>query len=396
MAPHNEEQASPSGDSLALPPSISYLKDEQPVIELKGSGLTNALGSESPGDAIHLKFADSVAHSAADTNIDERDPYFARRSQLQDCYEMLHLKALEGSILSEEWRTHLAKCAASEGSNQMRESVADTDGESTEQEVTSPSQDAEAAFSNVRRKKTAQLLKRARREARLEAERAAAGVTSSRSRPLNWSGYTSWTNGPPADGGGVDLSCWHDRHHVYEDLGYGATVTTVAQELRRYWSGRAQAATNLSSGERRAARRESRLQEGGTYYLAIEPILPKSKEKRAASGGAEAFAEAPAVKSWSSDVKKMEDVLSLHASASSEQDVVTSNVSHTSVNVSDDVYSAIDSGTTLTIWTWLMALNLMDSTRKPPLKLWDSMVPFRAHADEVQPLDSEQLAMDAA
>jgi len=104
---------------------------------------------------------------------------------------MLHLKALEGSILSEEWRTHLAKCAASEGSNQMRESVADTDGESTEQEVTSPSQDAEAAFSNVRRKKTAQLLKRARREARLEAERAAAGVTSSRSRPLNWSGYTS-------------------------------------------------------------------------------------------------------------------------------------------------------------------------------------------------------------
>ena len=77
MAPHNEEQAPPSGDSLALPPSISYLKDEQPVIELKGSGLTNALGSESPGDAIHLKFADSVAHSAADTNIDERDPYFA-------------------------------------------------------------------------------------------------------------------------------------------------------------------------------------------------------------------------------------------------------------------------------------------------------------------------------
>ena len=326
-------------------------------MELKGSSLTNALGSESPGDAIHLKFANSVAHSAVDTNIDERDPYFARRSQLQDWYEMLHLKALEGSILSEEWRTYLAKCATSEGSNEMQESVADADGDTTEQEVISPSQDAEAAFSNLRRKKTAQLLKRARREARLEAERAAAGVTLSRSQPLDWSDYTSWKNGPPEDGGGVDLSCWHDRHHMYENLGYGATVTTVAQELRRYWSGRAQAATNLSSGERRAARRESRLQEGGTYYLAIEPKLPKPQEKCAASGGAEVLTEAPAAKSWSSDVKKMEEVLSLHASANSKQDVVTSNVSPASVNVSDDVYSAIDSGTTLTI------MDLADGTK---------------------------------
>ena len=98
---------------------------------------------------------------------------------------------------------------------------------------------------------------------------------------------------------------------MYEDLGYGATVTNVVQELHRYWAARAHSATILSAGARRAARRakrlarrEQRLQEGKTYYLAIERDLPKLEGKFAASGGAEAVAETPAVQTWFSDVEK--------------------------------------------------------------------------------------------
>ena len=90
---------------------------------------------------------------------------------------------------------------------------------------------------------------------------------------------------------------------MYEDLGYGATVTDVVHELHRYWAARAHSATSFSAGARRAARRakrlarrEQRLQEGETYYLAIERDLPKLEEKFAASGGVDAVADATAAK----------------------------------------------------------------------------------------------------
>ena len=54
-----------------------------------------------------------------------------------------------------------------------------------EEEENSPSQAAEAAFSNLSRKKTMHLLKRARRNAQVEKERAAAVVTSGRLQPLD-------------------------------------------------------------------------------------------------------------------------------------------------------------------------------------------------------------------
>jgi len=298
------------------------------------------------------------------SSTDETDPDFPRLENTKHVIEVSHLKALEVSVEEDEWRVHLASERKMEGSNNGKlVSAAAVDGSAEEED--SPSRAAEAAFSNKRRKKTMQLLKRARRKALLERERAAAGATSGCSRPLDWSDYDSWSKPSSEDGGGVDLSCWHDRHHMYEDLGYGATVTSVIQELHRYWAARAHSATIFSSGARRAARRkkrlarrEQRLQEGETYYLAIERDLPKPEEKCAASGGVEAVAETPAVKTWSSDVeKKMEATLSLHASASGQDEAMTSGVSHLSTNVSSDFYSAIDTGTTLTI------MDLADGTR---------------------------------
>ena len=93
-----------------------------------------------------------------------------------------------------------------------------------EEEENSPSQAAEAAFSNLSRKKTMHLLKRARRNAQVEKERAAAVVTSSRLQPLDWSAYDSWRTGPPEDDGGMDSSRWCNRRSIpmFEGLGYGA------------------------------------------------------------------------------------------------------------------------------------------------------------------------------
>jgi hypothetical protein len=104
-----------------------------------------------------------------------------------------------------EWRVFLAK-RMKEGSNEKLVSVAEVD-EIAEEEADSPSKVAEAAFSNVRRKKTMHLLKRARREALLKKEHAAAGVTSGCSQPLDWSVYDSWSKPLSEDGGGIDLSC---------------------------------------------------------------------------------------------------------------------------------------------------------------------------------------------
>ena len=53
----------------------------------------------------------------------------------------------------------------------------------------------------------------------------------------------------------------------------------------------------------------------------------------------------------------MEATLSLHASASGQDEVTTGGVSHVSTNVSSDFYSAIDTGTTLTI------MDLADGTK---------------------------------
>ena len=63
------------------------------------------------------------------------------------------------------------------------------------------------------------------------------------------------------------------------------------------------------------------MQEGETYYLAIERDLPKLEEKFAASGGVDAVADAPVAKTWSSDVEKVEATLSLYASASEHDEV---------------------------------------------------------------------------
>ena len=252
MAPRYEEQAPPSGGSLALSSSGSYLQHEQPGIGLKGSGLPNAVGSESPGVAVGLNAANSVAPLGIFSSTDEMDPKLPRFENTKHVIEVSHLKALEVSVEEDEWRVHLAKERKKQGSDRKLVSAAAMD-ESAEEED-SPSRAAEAAFSNKRRKKTMQLLKRARRKSLLEREHAAAGATSGCSRPLDWSDYDSWSKPSSEDGGGVDLSCWYDRHHMYEGLGYGATVTDVVQELHRYWAARAHSATNLSAGARRAAR----------------------------------------------------------------------------------------------------------------------------------------------
>ena len=327
MAPHHEEQAPPSGGSLALSSSGSYSKHERPGIGLEGSGLPSAVGSESPEVAVGLNAANLVAPLGVFFSTDEMDPELPRFENAKHVIEVSHLKALEVSVEEDEWRVHLAKEREKQGSDSKLVSAAAED-DSAEEEEDSPSRAAEAAFSNKRRKKTMQLLKRARRKSLLERGHAAAGATSGCSRPLDWSDYDSWSKPSSEDGGGVDLSCWHDRHHMYEDLGYGATVTDVVHELHRYWAARAHSATSFSAGARRAARRakrlarrEQRLQEGETYYLSIERDLPKLEEKFAASGGVDAVADAPVAKTWSSDVEKVEATLSLYASASEHDEV---------------------------------------------------------------------------
>lgn len=348
-APHQEEQAPSSSNSLALLSNGSYLKHEQPEMGSPGRDLSSVLNSKSPREVKMHKITNSVAHSFSSlVDIDEMDPVFTRLEAVVHRNEQLFLKALEDSITEQEWRAFLVK-RADQGSSKRLESVAEED-ELAEEEENSPSLATEAAFSNIRRKKSAQLLKRIRRETLLEKERAAAGATSSHSRPLDWSAYTRWQIGPSNDDGDVDLSRWFDRHHMYEGVGYGATIT---QALARQWSERAYATNDLSSGNRRAARRERRLQEGETFYLAIERDLPKPQEDSAASGGA----VAPAAKTWSTDVKNMEATLSLHASVSDRDESTLGKVSRVSANLSEDVYSAIDTGTTLTI------MDLADGTR---------------------------------
>ena len=352
----DEKRTPSSSGSLALSLNGSYSKREQPGIGLEGSGLPCVVSSESPGVAVKLNAANSAAHSGifSQTNEtkNESDPSFSHVDRLKHISEMLYLEALEGLVEEDEWRASLAK-HREEGSSRSLESIAEGD-ESAEEEENSPSQAAEAAFSNLSRKKTMHLLKRARRNAQVEKERAAAVVTSGRLQPLDWSAYDSWRTGPPEDDGGMDSSRWCNRRSMFEGLGYGARIqdATAQQELIQQWTERANA-TKLSAEDRRATRREKRLREGDTYYLAIARDLQKPEEKCAASGGV----PTPAAKTWSSDVQNMEDVLSLHASAS-EHDVVTlGDVSRVSTNVSDDVYSAIDTGTTLTI------MDLADGTR---------------------------------
>ena len=352
----DEKRTPSSGGSLALPLNGSYSEHEQPGIGLEGSGLPSAVGSESFGVAAKLNAAYSVAHSAKFSHTNETknesDPSFPHADGLKHISEVLYLEALEGLVEEDEWRASLVE-HRKEGSSGSLESIAEVD-ESAEEEENSPSRAADAAFSNLSRKKSVHLLKRARRNAQVEKERAAAVVTSGRSQHLDWSAYDSWKKSPPEDDGGMDSSRWCDRRHMFEGLGYGATVqqASAQQELVRQWTERANA-TKLSAGYRRAARREKRLREGGTYYLAIARNLPKPEEKCAASGGV----QTPAAKTWSSDIQKMEDDLSFHASASDYDVVTLGDVSRVSTNVSDDVYSAIDTGTTLTI------MDLADGTR---------------------------------
>lgn len=206
-APHSEERASSSGNSLALLLSSSYSKHEQPKFRPTGSGLLvfSALDSELPGAAVQHNIAGSVAHSLRLVFIDGKLARFPRLEADVHRDEMLFLKALEDSITEYGCRVFLVK-RSSEGSNVKLESVTDEDV-LAEENCNLPSWAvAEAVFSGASREQTTQMLKRTRRTFPSGKERAAAGATTGCSRPLDWSVYNSWKICPPKDDGGVDLA----------------------------------------------------------------------------------------------------------------------------------------------------------------------------------------------
>jgi len=205
-APHSEEKAPSSGNSLALLFSSSYSKHEQPTWRPTGSGLVfSALNSELPGAVMQHNIASSVAHSLRLVFIDGKVARFPRLEV--DVYrdEFLFLKALEDSITEYGCRVFLVK-RGSEGSNVKLELVADKDVIAEENCKLPSWAAAEAVFSGASLGQTTQMLKRTRRTFPLGEEHAAAGATTGCSRPLDWSVYNSWKTGPPKDDGGVDLA----------------------------------------------------------------------------------------------------------------------------------------------------------------------------------------------
>jgi len=228
-APHSEERAPSSGNSLALLFSSSYSKHEQPTWPT-GSGLIfSALDSELPGAVVQHNIASSVAHSLRLVFIDGKLARFPRLEADVHRDELLFLKALEDSITEYGCRVFLVK-RGSEGSNVKLESVADEDVLAEEKCKLPSWAVAEAVFSGASREQTTQMLKRTRRTSPLGKERAAAGATTGCSRPLDWSVYNSWKTGPPKDDGGVDLARLFVRLVCSLVLG-------IEPPLRKYWLG---------------------------------------------------------------------------------------------------------------------------------------------------------------
>jgi len=97
VAPHYEEQAPPSGGSLALLLSSSYLKHEQPEIGPYGSGLSNV----SMASYLEQRWSTTLRLGSALNKlgfIDKKVANFTRLDADVHRDEKLILKVLEDSI----------------------------------------------------------------------------------------------------------------------------------------------------------------------------------------------------------------------------------------------------------------------------------------------------------
>lgn len=299
-----------------------------------GSNSREENGTSVNEDSLAASFrVDSMANSTNIQRIDETDeidPVLTELDAAIDQAQMLHLLAQEDSILDVEWKAHCA--AHSEESTTMSAEDFQGPGNGTcnmEPAVATATKRQKNAFDRFVKKLGQKAHEREARAAVVAAAqddilslREHSKTIGTQAGHLDESPWEAVGNGSEQSTG-IDTPSWWERRQnrcsEFEGLGYGA-------KFSQYAFAKAAApmqAPDRSHSERREIRRQSRMQEGGESFLAFEAF-----EKCCAANG-------------------MTPMSSGGGTSEVDHDVAAALL--TSKNLSPEGFSAVDSGTTLTI-----------------------------------------------